>query len=112
MRAAPASVLFRMACTADSAADKDSVASTGRIRSGRWCWLRGGFAALFWPHQEANPEHYQYPGDHTAEEHQPPREAPGSLGSTARSSGGAVVASCPFLPTHHHPPCGPYRLHT
>src|SRR4029453_5279991 len=44
--------------------------------------------------------------------HQPPREAPGSLGSTARSSSGAVVAGCPFLPTHRHPLCGKYRLHT
>src|SRR4029453_150541 len=40
MRAAPASVLLRVACTTDSAADKGGVASPGRVHPGRWCWLR------------------------------------------------------------------------
>src|SRR5262249_27939733 len=110
MRAVPALVLLRMACAADSAADKGGVASPCRVRPGQWCRLRGDVATSFWPHQEANPEQQQHPGDHTAEQYQPLRETPGSRGSTARSSGGA--AGSPFLPTHRRPPRGRYRRHT
>ena len=81
MRAVPASVLLRMACAADSAADKGGIASTGRVHPGRWCRLRGDVAASFWPHQEANPEQHQHPGDHTTEQRQPLRETPGARGA-------------------------------
>jgi hypothetical protein len=68
MRAVPALILLRMAGAADSAADKGGVASTCPVRPGRLCRLRGDVAASLWPHQEANSEQQQYPGDHTAEQ--------------------------------------------
>src|SRR5262249_20344904 len=63
MRAVPALVLLRMACAADGATDKGGVVSPCRVRLGRRYWLRGDVAAPFWPHQEANSEQQQHPGD-------------------------------------------------
>ena len=98
----PASVLLRMACAADSAADKGGIASTGRVHRG------GGAGCEATSLRRSGRIRRPTPSSTSTPATTPPSSISRSrdarvAGSTAYRRR-AVVAVCPFLPTHRRPP--------